>query len=271
MEADKSLLESLTPGIVHARGVFETMRTYHGRIFAFDRHFKRMQRGCALYQIKIPFSKKKLGQYIYKLMKKGSLKEARIRVALWRDSGVRLSLHGLHISIVCQPLRMPSRLKYEQGFKAIILEIRRNRTKFSHIKSMGYQLFRQALLEAKQRGFDEAILLDNKGIVVEGATTNIFFVKRGILYTPSVHCGCLNGITRQIITQCAQKTGIVCKRVMPKVRSYLAADEAFLTNSIVGVMPLTFLDGHPIGQGKVGPITLSLSQAYRGRLLIHRG
>jgi len=257
VKADKARLKSLSPGIVSGRGVFETMRLCQGRIFALEDHLSRMSRGLGLFKFRVPYPKKRMKEYLYQTARRNHLGDARVRLAAWKE-GKRF-----RISVVCEARPAPSRDKYEQGFTAAVSEIRRNKTKFSHIKSIDYHPFRQALLKARSKGCDEAILLNNRGQLVEGATTNIFFVKNKVLYTPAVRCGCLNGITRQIIIKCAREAGISCKAVMVGITRLRSADEAFLTNSLMGVMPLTVLDGRFIGNGKIGQVTGMLLNAYR--------
>ena len=132
---------------------------------------------------------------------------------------------------------------------------------------MDYGLFREELLKARNSGYDEVVFLNKHGQLVEGATTNLFFVKNNILFTPAVACGCLNGITRQIIKQCASQAGIRCRPIRAGVSRLAQADEAFLTNSVIGVMPLTQLNGYWIGGGQTGPITFRLLQAYQEFLI----
>src|SRR3989338_2004552 len=257
VRAGDSLLHSLTPGVLKAQGVFETMRAEEGGIFLWERHWERMARGLKVLHLGWPVSREKIYQNIRRVFRLNDFQDARVRLTVWRESG------RLRSSIVCQPLLGVLPQAYRRGFKAAISDVRHKKTAYSHIKSLDYHRLREAYLDAKSKGFDEAILLNSRGRVVEGSRTNVFFVKNRVLYTPPVRCGCLNGITRQTVIQDARRLGIPCLIQEAFVRDVLGADESFLTNSLIGVMPLAYLNTRLIGRGAV---TLRLLQAYRQRV-----
>jgi len=257
VNANHQLLDDLTPGRVSGRGVFETMRIYDGHLFAFDRHFERLLRGIKLMGMDSVITRKEALNHINKLLKMNNLKSGRIRLAVWQDKG------RTRVSIVAQPLQpLPKRI-YEKGISAMISRLRRKSSKVSHVKSINYGQFRTALIEAKKLKFDEAILLNQKNELVEGASTNIFIVKNHTLFTPAVSCGCLNGITRQIILEIARSMNINVRRGPVRINQLMNADEAFLTNSLIEVMPLTRLNTERIGKGKIGVMTSVLLKSYR--------
>ncbi|OGX37184.1 MAG: hypothetical protein A3C36_00960 [Omnitrophica WOR_2 bacterium RIFCSPHIGHO2_02_FULL_52_10] len=292
IDARKELLESLAPGIVKGKGVFETMRVKAWRIFVLENHMERLFRGLRTLNIKAPYSSKQLEQRLYGIIKVNGYKDARLRLAVWKNET------RVHAAIVCQKygnvrgrcrhprrshggnarLRHPAVCRSRspdpqhfsgvsgRGISAVISGVRRPGTRYSHIKSLDYLCFRHAYAEALKNGFDEAILLNSRGKIVEGSRTNIFFVKDGILYTPAVSCGCLNGITRRMVMRLARRLGIPCKAVAADARGLLEADEAFVTNALLGVMPLTRVNGRAIGRGAAGPITEKLRKAYLTKL-----
>ena len=257
IKANCSFIESLSPGRIRAEGVFETMRVYQGKLFAFESHLRRMKKGAKIFQITVPYSLKKIQGIIDQLLKMNHLKEARVRLAIFRDGRL------VRISIVCQPLLSFSTRTYKEGFRAIILKMKHPRTKYSHVKSMDYRFFREALLAAERQGCQEALLLNDRNELLEGSRTNVFFVKNHVLYTPVVYCGCLNGITRQIVLKCAKKLGLSCKVVRTSFQQLREADEAFLTNSLIELMPLTVIEGLKIGRGTIGLVTSKILRAYR--------
>jgi branched-subunit amino acid aminotransferase/4-amino-4-deoxychorismate lyase len=260
MEAGRELLESLAPGVIRGKGAFETMRVRGGRIFVLEAHLERLFRGLRLLNIKSPYSRKQLEQRLYGIVMANGHKDARLRLTVWKNK------KRVHAAIVCQKNRTTGGSIDRQGIRAVISSVCRRRTRYSHIKSLGYLCFRQAYLEAVNKGYAEAILLNRRGKIVEGSRTNIFFVKGGTLYTPAVSCGCLNGITRRIVLRFARHLRIPCQVVTADVKSLLQADEAFVTNSIFGVMPLTRVNGRAIGRGKAGPVTEKLRKAYCTKL-----
>ena len=257
VKANHRFIESLSPGLVLGQGVFETMRVYQGKLFAFEHHYDRLLRGLNILNLKMPISKRKVNSYIDRLLKLNTLKNARVRLAVWKND------NRLRISIVCQTWKSIAENKYKHGVRAIVSSRIRKRTRWSHIKSLDYKLFREAFLEAKNQGCQEAILLNPRNELVEGSNTNIFFVKNRTLYTPAVKCGCLNGITRQIVLEFARKMTIPCHIGALTLKQILFSDEAFLTNSLIEVMPLTRLNGFLIGKGKIGPITSEIRKCYQ--------
>ena len=221
-----------------------------------EKHLSRLLKGLKLLNIHAPYSQKRLKQYLHRTIKANGLRQARIRLAIWKERQV------LRIAIVCRPFKGYPDEKYKKGFKAVISKIKRKKTRFSHIKSMDYACFRAAFMDAEIKGCDEAILLNNRKEIVEGSRTNIFFARKGVLYTPAIKCGALNGITRQQVIRCARKEKVPCRTVAADVRTLFQADEAFVTNSLMGIMPLTVIAGRPVGSGKVGPVTQKLLYAY---------
>jgi branched-chain amino acid aminotransferase len=256
VKAGDALVDSLAPGVVEGRGVFETMRVHEGAIDDLNEHLGRLSRGLKAFKIRAPYSQKRLSQHLHQTIKDNGLSSARIRLAIWKEKRL------LRIAIVCQPFKGYSDQQYKIGFKALVSDVKRAKARFSHIKSMDYGCFRKAFLEAQAKGYDEAILLNNKKEIVEGSRANIFFVWKGVLYTPSVKSGCLNGITRQQVIGCARKEKILCRAVAANISKVFKADEAFFTNSLMKIMPLTSVNGRTIGSGEPGAITRKLLSSY---------
>ncbi|MBU4334765.1 MAG: aminotransferase class IV [Candidatus Omnitrophica bacterium] len=256
MIATKTYVQYLSPGEVEGKGMFETMRIVDGNFFCLDEHIARMKRGLELLNIRMPFNKKDLQSRIKALMKRNQLADARVRFSAWKEDG------AVHNSVVCYPSIKYSNSKVKKGFSAMVSPVVRNKTRLSHVKSIQYGLFKKALLDARSKGFDEAILLNKEKNVVEGAYTNIFYVKNKALFTPSIGCGCLNGITRNVVIECARRANIKCVMIQEGVKKFLKADEVFITNSAIGVMPLTKINDSIISGGCAGEITLSLRELY---------
>ena len=246
----------LSPGEVEGKGMFETMRIVDGNFFCLDEHIARMKRGLDLLKISMPFTKSKLQTQIKALMKRNYISDARVRFAVWKENGV------VHNSIVCCPSAKYSKSKIVKGFSAVVSLVARNKTRLSHVKSIQYVLCKNALLDARSKGFNEAILLNKQKNVVEGAFTNIFYVKGNTLFTPSIDCGCLNGITRNNVIECARRSNLKCKMVREGINKFIKADEVFVTNSAIGVIPLTRINDSIVSSGCAGEITLMLRAQY---------
>jgi len=147
---------------------------------------------------------------------------------------------------------------------------RNSRSLLSGIKSINYLDSLVAQSEAVAAGADQAILLNEQGFVAECSTSNIFLVVGGQLLTPSVESGILPGVTREVVLELAQDLGITARVGEIPLNDLLCADEAFMTNSIIEVIPITAVDGKPVGSGMVGEITEKLMGAY-GELVLQQG
>lgn len=256
--ATDSFSKTLAPGILSGVGVFETMRAYEGVIFALDDHLARLQQGLNLLDLDLSWSLTELKAYLVKTLEVNNLQNARLRLMVWQ-SGQKVKA-----SIAVFPYKSLPLRKYREGFSAVLSDIRRDENKaHCEIKSVNYLPFLVAHRRAKMLGADEALLLNTKGMLVEGSKSNLFFINKGRLVTPSLRCGCLRGITRQIILKMASHLGMSVEEVEVFPDQLLNADEAFLTNSLLAVMPLTFVQGRCIGCGQPGPITGRLQKAYQ--------
>ncbi|MBI3616860.1 MAG: aminotransferase class IV family protein [Candidatus Omnitrophica bacterium] len=251
VEAKHSFLESLTPGVLKAKGVFETMRVSNGKAALLEAHLRRMSRGLKVLGIRWSMSYRTIPANIRQLLRVVSLTEARVRVMLWQKGA------GVHCAIVAEALAPPSARRYKEGFKAILTNGHRRQTPVP-IKSLDYAIFREGLEKARAAGFDEALFVNRKNELVEGSRTNIFLVKDNCLFTPPIKSGCLPGVTRQRVIAAARGLKIHCATRALTAADLFNADEAFVTNALLGIMPLTGLDKQPIGTGNPGPVTSRL-------------
>jgi len=247
----------LTPGIFSGLGVFETMRSYNGVIFALEDHLNRLHHGLKVLKIPQPCDRQKLRAYIYDALKTNRLKNARIRLTVWKGK------KSVRMAIIVSPNKPYPKTKYAKGFKAMISNIRIDRKpRFCEVKSLDYFSFLMARRQAKVKGFDEALLLNPKGYISEGSYTNIFYVKDKVLFTPQLNSGCLNGITRQYVCAIAKRLKIEVKETLVLPGDLLQSDEAFVTNALIEIMPLTYLSAKPINKAKAGPFTKIFADEY---------
>lgn len=252
------LVASLSPWVLSGRGVFETMRSYHGKIFLVDEHLKRLFCGLEDLRIKVPYGGDEIKRYLSVVLESNKLKDARLRLTVWRGKT------NVRISIIAWPYKAQEKEKYQKGFTAIISHIRQDTiTKRPNIKSIDYLFFLKAYRLAKVKGKDEAVLVNSQGFLVEGSRSNIFLVKDQGLYTPSLASGCLNGITRKTVLHIARGLKIKCREILVSPKDLFEAQEAFFTNSLIELMPLTAVNNKKIGRGTMGPITGRLLKAYR--------
>lgn len=253
-QASDEDLSSLVPGKVPSNGFFETFVVEGGRpIFLWDAHWARLQRGVHCLPGTPLMQERQVLNRIKLLMRRNSLEKARVRVSLWYE-GARW-----HQSIICQRFVSSTFKGYHVGISPMI----RPKHTWSHLKSLRYTCFAQSYAWACQQGYDESILLNRQGHVVEASRANIFWVKNGVLYTPKGTTGCLSGVTRGYVLQQARMLLLPCRRDAFLKEELLKADEVFLTNAVRGIIPVLSIEKNLVSDGKIGALTRQISQRYR--------
>ncbi|MFH0912818.1 MAG: aminotransferase class IV [Candidatus Omnitrophota bacterium] len=241
---EKAKLSVSTPGFLYGWGLFETLRAYNHRIVYFTAHLERIKHSCKLIGIGFPYPIVKLKEVILKTVKINKLQDAYVRLTLWKSQA------GADTLVSAKKYQSYSPGKYRNGFCACVSSIRQNEeSHLAHLKTTNYLLCRLAYLEAGKKGFDEAIILNNRGYIAEGSRANIFLIKAKELLTPALGCGCLDGITRKAVLNLAKKYHIKAYAANLTLSDLYQADEAFLTNSLFGIMPLASIEKHKINKG----------------------
>ncbi len=266
MPLSQARLSPLDYGFLYGYGLFETMRAYSGRIFRLERHLARLSRSAKLLGIDLE-SIPDLEKALYNTLQANNLSHARIRLTLSGGEGEPLPdlvIRVPTVLIVARSYTPYPRQVYKQGFKAIVSRIRRNtQSPASAMKSLNYLDNLLARQEAKLAGADEAILLNEQGFLAEGSMSNIFLVSDNALLTSSEDNGILPGITREVVLELAPSLGIKTRERKIALKELLQADEAFFTNSLIEIMPLTQVGGQNIGSGRAGAVTQRLIAAYK--------
>lgn len=255
-------------GFLYGYGVFETMRAYSGYIFLLEKHLSRLSSSANLLGIDIK-NNADLEKAVYDTLQANHLTDARLRLTLSGGEGQPVPDPLVHKSpptlfITARSYTPYPSQVYEHGFKAIVAQIRRNtRSPVSAMKSLNYMDNLLAQRAARLVGADQAILLNDQGYLAEGSTSNIFSITGDILFSPDEDSGILPGITREAVLQMAATLGIEVREKKITLEELLQAEEAFLTNSIMEIMPLTQISGQNIGIGKPGTLTQRLMTAYK--------
>ena len=259
--AEPSLLDSLTPGRMPGRGVFETLRADRGKLFAWPLHWARLKEGLRKTRIACPYRREEIEKALKQCLRANRSPDARLRLIVWKSE------RRVHVAIVARAYQPFSPGRYARGWKVLLIKnasadlFRRPR-----IKSLQYLPYLRAYQQAKKRGADEAVWVNRKGELVEGSRTNVFVVKGGALFTPALKCGCLKGITRQIVLRLAKEMKIPCRESVVSPRDLLDADEAFLTNAVIGLIPLTFVGKKSVGRG----YSVITSRLWKGYSLLRK-
>lgn len=254
---EQAKLPVLTPGFLSGWGLFETIHSYNNHIVYFTEHLKRLKRAAKLLQIKFPYTLVKLKEIIKRTVKINGLKDAYVRLTLFKSDSATDTL------VMIKRYQPYPRQKYQRGFRVCISNYRQNENAFlARLKTTNYLFYQLAYAQAKKRNLDEAIILNNRGYITEGSRSNVFLVKDKSLFTPALECGCLDGITRRVIMDLAKKYCIPTYTGNFTLQDLYNSDEAFLTNSLIGVMPLVAIEKRLIAEGRAGKISCFFMRRY---------
>ena len=257
LSAHEAKISVLEPGFLYGWGLFETMRSYNNKIVYFAEHLKRIKNSCRLIDLRFPYPLAQLKKIIKKTIEINGFRDAYLRLTLWKSD------QGTDTLITVKKYYPYPSLKYRQGFRVCICSFRQNKNSFlTRLKTTNYLFYQLAYAEAKKKKFDEALILNSLGYITEGSRSNIFLVKDNRLFTPALECGCLDGITRRVIFNLAQKYNIKLYAANFTVQDLYEADGAFFTNSLMGIMPLTFLGKHSVAKGLVDRLTKFFMKKY---------
>ncbi len=270
VKEDEALVSVFDHGFLYGDGVYETIRSYGNRIFMRDQHLARLRRSADAIGLKIP--DRDWPTILHESMERNDVgnerADAYIRITISRgtgDIGLDPALcPNPTIVIITKPLAAPSAQLYREGVSLITARTRRNLPAAldPQIKATNFLNNILAKREAIAAGAFDSILLNWKSHVTECTVSNLFFVKGGRLCTPSLECGILDGITRTIIMTLAAEERLPFREGMFDIEDLRLADECFISNTTLEVMPVTTLDSRPIGTGKPGPLTQTLQQHF---------
>lgn len=276
MNAEEAKVSVFDRGYLYGDSLYEVVRSYSGEFFHLDEHLERLEKSAQLCRMILGQSLKVYRDEIYRTFQifrsrpKNAHCEAYARIIVSRGVGkigfdLQCLLSATQYTIIIQPVETPTPEKYKKGLNLRISDRLRNdrRALDPAMKSGNYLNSLLAYLEAAAENYEDALLCDSEGYVTEGTTFNIFYVRRGILATPPLDVGVLDGITRRHVLQLADLAEIPVREVrFPRERLF-EADELFVTSSIKEVMAVTQLDRKKIGDGKPGKVTRQLHEAYR--------
>jgi branched-chain amino acid aminotransferase len=258
-------------GFLYGEGIYETLRTYDGRLFLFDRHMRRLRNSARLIDLTIPFTDEELASHIRDTIAAATLdgNEAYVRVLVTRGEGeltydIQATPRPSWVIIV-KPLAAPATEIYERGVKVALVDVVRNHPQSVNpmIKSNNLMNSALAAQQALKRGAFEAVMRNYRGELTECTQSNLFVVKNGAALTPPLESGLLPGITREFLFEIGRDAGIEVREQILADDDLFTADEAFLTSTTREVLPIVSVDDHHIGEGAPGPITLKLLKAFR--------
>ena len=263
----------LTHALHYSTSIFEGIRCYNTpdgpAIFRLDEHIERLFKSAMLYSMKMRYTKKQISEGVIKTVKANGLEECYIRPIAYYGygtMGLTPTQNKVDVSISCWEWKMgESKAGKFSGAKCKVSSWTKidSRSQPMQAKSAAnYSNAALARVEALENGYDEAIMLNTHGKVAEGSAENIFVVKDGVILTPPLSAGCLDGITRDSVIQIIDANDeLVLEKNLERDDLYLA-DEIFMTGTAAEVKSVTQVDNVKIGNGKMGNITKSLQKSF---------
>ncbi|HUV05859.1 MAG TPA: aminotransferase class IV [Armatimonadota bacterium] len=263
--ADEAAVSAFDRGFLYGDGVYETLRVYAGKPFMLDAHLRRMAHGCSVVGLAPPETKE-IEEGVRLVLEANGLTDAYLRITVTRGATGRLwsdmALSKPTLLVIAKPL-VPR--DFGKGLRLVVSRYRTDeRSPLSGVKQTGILPKILARAEAQRMGADDALFLDTRGFVAEATSSNVFWVRDGKLVTPSLACGILAGITRQVVMEIAHEQGVGVVEGEFALGELRTADEMFLTSSTWEIAPVRSLDDMEFPEAP-GPVTKGLLELYRHR------
>jgi branched-chain amino acid aminotransferase len=274
-----AVVSVLDHGFLYGEGVYEVVRTYDRKPFLFGRHLQRLRRSAQMIALDVPYSDAELTLRLqettaafYEHPENRTVADVYVRMLVTRGVGDisydPSSCRDPSLVIIVKPLVGLAREVYERGVKVVIASVVRNHPCSINPLIKSNNLLNNALAaqEAFRRGAFDAVLRNYRGEIAECSIANLFVVKNGTLWTPPIEAGLLSGITRGFVFELCPGAGVPFEQKVLHDADLFEADESFLTSSTQEVVPVVQVDDRPIGDGRPGPVTRHLLEAYRARV-----
>jgi len=263
--AHEAVVSAFDRGLLYGDGVYETLRVYSGKPFMLDAHIRRMAHGCSVIALTLPETEE-IREGVRLVLAANSLTDAYLRITVTRGATGRLwhdpAPSKPTLLIIAGPL-VPR--DFGDGLRLVVSRYRADeRSPLSGVKQTGILSKILARAEAVRAGADDAVLLDTRAFVAEATSSNAFWLREEKLFTPSLTCGILAGITRRIVMEIAREREIGVVEGEFALGELRTAEEMFLTSSTWEIAPVRSLDGVEFPRAS-GPITKRLQELYRGR------
>ncbi len=255
-------------GLLYGDGIFEGIRVYKSSVFELKTHIERLYKSAKAIRLPISFSQSELTGAVEEAVKANNITNGYIRLVVTRGAG-DLGLNPFTcrdscVFIIADTIQLYPKELYEKGIKVISATTVRNHPLAipPQVKTLNYLNNILAKIEALDNNVPEAIMYNHEGYVAEATGDNVFIVRDGVVYTPPVEAGSLEGITRNIVIKLAEKENIkVTEKNLTRCDLYIC-DEFFLTGTAAEVISVVEIDGRTIGDGKPGPLTGLLRKKF---------
>jgi branched-chain amino acid aminotransferase len=275
-DQEHAVISVFDHGFLYGEGIYETLRTYNGQPFLFDRHMRRLRKSAAMLALDVPLSDADIDARFRETIRAAGLadaagREAYIRILVTRGIGELTydpkATPVPSIVVIVKQHVDPAADVFERGVRVSLVPIMRNHPGSVNpmIKSNNLLNNALAMQDAFRRGGFEGVMRNYRGELAECTQSNIFVVRGGEALTPPIDAGLLPGITREFLFEVGRERGIPVREAVLRDDDLLNADESFLTSTTREVVPIVEVDDRTIGSGRPGPITRALLDGYRQR------
>ena len=266
VDESQATVSILDHGFLYGDGIFEAFRVYEGKIFHLDDHINRLFDSAKIIDLKIPMDKEAFKNIVIETVRRSGFKDCYVRPQVTRGVGTLghdpASCKQPTVIVYVTPT---PQLKKEKSIRLIVSAYRRPPAYILPPESKTIQYMNNILakMEAKNKGADDAILLDVRGFVSEGCAWNVFVIKDNHVSTPSTTSSILPGITRKVVIRLLNEMDFNVAERDISLSELFTADEVFGTGSGSGISPVIEINGRVIGSGKPGPLTLNLDGMFK--------
>ena len=269
VEKEDAKVSVFDHGLLYGDGVFEGIRLYDGCVFKLDEHLERLEHSAKAILLNLPLSREELSEAVCETCRRNELRNGYVRLVVTRGPGhLGLTPDGCgpsNVIIIADEIQLYPEEFYENGLKIISVPTRRINSSAlpPAIKSLNYLNNILAKIEAKRVGFQEALMLNDKGEVAECTGDNVFILSKGVLFTPPLDAGSLRGITRATVLDLADELEVPYREQALTRYDLWTSDECFLTGTAAEVIPCVEVDHRPIGNGQPGEMTRRFITSFR--------
>jgi branched-chain amino acid aminotransferase len=273
VDAAQATVPVFDRGFLYGDSVYEVLRAFRGKPFGMPEHLDRLQRSAEQLELTLP-PREQIERAIAETLTAAVEPDAYVRIVVTRGAG-EIGLDPAladapRLVVIVKAARLPAPELYQNGVEVAIVGRSRSSPAApgAHVdpsvKSGNYLVSVLAAAEARRRGAYESILCDSVGRITEGGSSNFFVVRGGRLGTPPLSVGLLEGITRMKVIEVCRNNGLHVDEVPLWPIDLRNADEAMITSSVRGILPVVRVDGQPIGSGTPGPVTRRVMSLYDG-------
>lgn len=268
LSPDEAMISVFDRGFLYGDSVYEVVRTYRGVPFELEPHLDRLVGSAERIAMRLPVTTEQIATEVLATHAATSRAESYLRIVVTRGAGEigldpSLAVDPVRL-VYAMPLKVPAPEVYERGVTLALVSVRRNlRSAIDPAAKTGNYLNSvMAVAEARALGAFEALMLDHRDFVTEGASSNVFVVVGGVLMTPSLEVGILKGVTRTVVIEVAARIGLRVVELPITEAMLIQADEVFITSTIREIVPVVRVDDAVIGTGAPGPVVKRIRSAF---------